>query len=131
MGAPRIVQLLSAPVGGDPERKRAFRAEATRLLKALAVCLDLPKGAFDLRWNEGGPAVSGEATLHAEAVYVQLYQGSFGDVMFRRCAGRRDYCGERNHWASAWEAADPVAFADRIRHELRLPEAACTQGRLL
>ena len=119
-GRPSIVALLAEPVGGDEARKRAFKAEAMRLLRALASALELGKGKYDLRWNEGGVAVSGEATLHADAVYVQVSQGSYGAVLFRRCKGRRDYRGEANHWASAAELADPVGLADRIAHELRL-----------
>lgn len=121
---PAIVAILSEDISYHPERKRAFRAEATRLLRQLAAALGLEKGAYDLRWNEGGIAVSGEATLHGEAVYVQVSQGPFRAVLFRRCEGRRDYRGQMNHWASAAELADPVSLAGRIAHELQLPRPA-------
>ena len=121
---PAIVAILAEDIGYDAPRKRMFRAEATRLLKQLAGALGLGKADYDLRCNEGGVAVSGEATLHADALYVQVSQWSCGAVLYRRCDGRRDYRGQMNHWASACELADPVGLADRIAHELRLPTHA-------
>jgi hypothetical protein len=59
--------------------------------------------SFDLRSNQGGVAVSGEVTLHADRLYVQASQpttGSDTGILFRSCDGRRDYVGGVNNFAS-------------------------------
>lgn len=68
-----------------------------KILKDIAKALALPKGSYDIRINKGGPAVSGEITLHGEWLYVQLSQTSHG-VLWRFCNGRKDYQGDQNHW---------------------------------
>jgi hypothetical protein len=49
-------------VAYDDNAKEAFHRNARRQLKLLAAALGLPTGAFDLRSNKGGIAVSGEIT---------------------------------------------------------------------
>ena len=83
--------------------KAEFKKTAMVELRWLAKALKLPKDSYDLRWNEGGPAVSGEATLHHERLYVQVSRGCMGrgsDVLYRACKGRKDYCGLRNYFTS-------------------------------
>ena len=58
----------------EPERKRRFHATARARLRKLAGELRLPAGSFDLRSNQGGIAVSGEAILHHEKFYVHVSQ---------------------------------------------------------
>ena len=53
-------------VAYDPEAKRLFHCHARAQLLKLAEALGLEPGEFDLRSNEGGIAVSGEITLHAD-----------------------------------------------------------------
>jgi hypothetical protein len=52
-------------VAYDDEAKRRFRRQARRRLLELATALGLEPGAYDVRSNAGGIAVSGEATIHA------------------------------------------------------------------
>src|SRR3546814_7738569 len=55
-------------------------------MRRLADALALDEGSFDIRSNKGGPAVSGEVTLHGEDVWVQLSLGLSGpdrEVCFR------------------------------------------------
>src|SRR5437868_566462 len=90
-------------VAYDPERKRLFHIHAERQLRKLADALGLKPDAYDLRSNEGGIAVSGEVILHSDRLYVDASQPATGadtGVMFRSCEGRRDYAGDRNHFAS-------------------------------
>src|SRR3546814_10572374 len=92
-------------------------------MRRLADALALDEGSFDIRSNKGGPAVSGEVTLHGEDVWVQLSLGLSGpdrEVCFRKVQGRDDHLGDRNCWASIRELVDPGRFAARIRRELRL-----------
>lgn len=105
-------------VAYNPEAKRLFHSRARRQLRLLAVALGLAPGAYDLRSNAGGIAVSGEVTLHADRLYVQACQPATGHdtgVLFRTCAGRKDYLGGRNHFASLDLLHRPDELARRIR----------------
>ena len=110
--------LLSRRINAYSEtgaaRKRAFHKDGRRFLRRLAAAVGLPKGSFDVRSNSGGIAVSGEVTLHSDTLYVQLYESvcrSGVAVLYRRCRGQRDYCGEANFFA------DPAALEDAERME--------------
>jgi hypothetical protein len=105
-------------VAYDPEAKRLFHTQARRRLLELAAALGLAPCSFDLRSNAGGIAVSGEVTLHADRLYVQASQpATDGDtgILFRSCAGRRDYAGGVNNFASLDLLHDAAALARRIR----------------
>ena len=100
----------------------------------LATALRLQRGQFQVRSNMAGIAVSGEIILHSDEVYVQLSIGGMGtgrEVMFRRVAGRKDYCGDRNHWGDIAELMAPDTFAARIRRELHLSDPDTAPARLL
>ena len=102
----------------EPEPKRRFHAMARARLRDLATELRLKTGAFDLRSNAGGVAVSGEITLHGKHVYVQVCQPATRadtGILIRTCNGRRDYSGGRNHFAPLALLDDIPALADRVR----------------
>jgi len=76
----------------SPDQKRRFHSTARARLRKLAVELRLPAGSYHLRCNQGGIAVSGEITLHHEAVYIQVCQPATGwdtGILIRTCRGRR------------------------------------------
>jgi hypothetical protein len=101
-----------------PEQKRLFHQKARRQLQKLAAALDLGPGDYDLRSNKGGVAVSGEVVMHSDRLYVQASQpatGSNTGILFRSCAGRRDYVGGPNHFASLDLLHAPAALATLIR----------------
>lgn len=105
-------------VAYDPEAKRLFHTRARRQLLKLAAVLGLSPSSFDLRSNEAGPAVSGEITLHAPHLYVQVCQPATGadtGILIRSCTGRRDYIGGINNFASLDLLNDPRGLARRIR----------------
>jgi hypothetical protein len=111
------------PVAYDGEAKRAFHNHARRRLKRLADVLGLAPGSFDLRSNLGGIAVSGEATLHADHLYVQASQPATGHdmgILFRTCQGRKDYHGGPNHFASLDLLNRPQDLARRITERCRV-----------
>jgi hypothetical protein len=84
----------------EADRHNVSSTNARRLLLALAAVLGFAPCAFDLRSNEGGIAVSGEVTLHADRLYVQTSQPATGNdtgILFRRCEGRRDDVGGVNN----------------------------------
>jgi hypothetical protein len=83
----------------NQENKEMFRRAAMAMLRKVALHLRLPTGSFEVRFNPGGIAVSGDATLHSEGVYVTLNADGFGlGVLVRSCKGRKDYAGGRNCW---------------------------------
>ena len=102
----------------DDAQKRRFHSTARARLRQLAVALRLPAGSYDLRSNQGGIAVSGEITLHHEAVYVQVSQSAMGGdigVLIRSCRGRRDYTGGANNFAPPRLLDDIPALAEQVR----------------
>ena len=110
-------------VAYDDDAKRLFHRHARRQLGLLAAALGLAPGSFDLRSNQGGIAVSGEATLHTDHIYVQACQPATGHdsgVLFRVCEGRKDYTGGRNNFASLELLNDPGQLARLIRGACRV-----------
>jgi hypothetical protein len=105
-------------VAYDGLAKEAFHRNARRQLKLVAKALGLAPAQFDLRSNKAGPAVSGEVILHADHLYVQVWQPATGwdtGVLMRTCQGRKDYVGGRNNFASLDLLNQPEDLARRIR----------------
>jgi hypothetical protein len=112
------------PVAYDPERKRVFHGHARSRLRLLAAALGLRGSDYDVCSNEGGVAVSGEAILHADRLYVQVSQPATRadtGILFRSCDGRQDYVGGRNHFAPLDLLNHPPALAALIRRNVLLP----------
>ncbi|HET6525045.1 hypothetical protein [Sphingopyxis sp.] len=128
-----LVVLAHRGVSYDEQAKKLFHSDGRKALKRLAEALRIEDGSYDLRSNKGGIAVSGEIILHGEEIYVQLGLGigSGHEVMFRRVAGRKDYCGDRNHWAAVGELLVPERLAARIRRELHLVDPGTPLMRLV
>lgn len=57
-------------------------------------------GQANVRFNAAGIAVSGDAILHADDIYISFNaDGTCGlAIMYRACKGRRNYSGSVNHW---------------------------------
>ena len=120
---PLLLILARRGVSYDEDAKRTYHAEGRRVLKRLAQALSLPDEAFSISSCLGGPAVSGEISLHTDDLYVMIgidWPEERRHVLFRRVAGRTDYTGGPNHWASITELLSPDRFAVRLRHELNL-----------
>lgn len=102
----------------DAQHKQLFHRHARARLKALALELRFPPGSYDLRSNAGGIAVSGEITLHHDAIYIQVCQPATGwdsGIMIRSCKGRRDYTGGANNFVPLRMLDDLPALGDRVR----------------
>lgn len=96
---PTVMNTTSSIDGYTEESaqiKKVFHSKGKTMLKAIAKCLDLTD--FDLRSNVAGPAVSGEITLHADNIYIQVYE-LFGHVsiLYRSCHSKKDYTGGTNN----------------------------------
>lgn len=119
---PILPMLFKAKAWLDPDGKRAFHTEASRSLRDLARELGLSRADYDLRSNKAGQAVSGEVTLHAERIYVQISNPftAGSEILYRRVSGRSDYHGGRNHYATIAEINDPALLAAKIQKDLCL-----------
>ncbi|MET0374656.1 MAG: hypothetical protein ABW128_10415 [Rhizorhabdus sp.] len=113
---PALPALAVRGVANDPVAKATFHAEAKRALRRLAEALGLEESSFQIHSNQGSPASSGDITLEADelSIEVALWPMCEGrEVAFRR--HRRP-----NQWASVHELVAPARFAARIRRELGL-----------
>ena len=130
---PVLRNLAYRGVSYDEAAKRLFHSEGRSAMRRLADALGLCDGSYDIRSNKGGPAVSGEITLHGEEAWVQLSLGCSGpgrEVLYRRVRGRDDHYGDRNHWASVNDLMAPDRFAARLQRDLRLPPSVAQPMRL-
>ena len=103
--------------------KESFHRDGKRFLKSLATALGLSSKAYDLRSNKAGPAVSGEVTLHADRLYVQL--GEFStrpgiSILYRSCKDRKDYSGGQNNYTSCAALKDSGVQQRFIEHCTKL-----------
>ena len=78
--------------------KRAWRSKGTAVLRKLAKDLGLVKGTYDVRFNTGGDAVSGEAILHTDHIYICITSNTmYQNAGFARAVkSRMDYTGKQN-----------------------------------
>lgn len=106
--------------------KKAFHREGRKFLRQVATDLGLEPDSYDLRSNPGGMAVSGEVTLHAEGIYIQLYQSAVGprgvSVLYRSCRGRKDYSGGQNNITGMAYLATDNGYASFLQNCERLTE---------
>lgn len=98
------------------ERKEKFHRDGKKILKQLALEIGLQPGTYEIRGNKGGIAVSGEVTLHADHLYVQMYESCIGsggiEIMYRSCGSQKDYCGDANNFVKgARELNEPIRRA--------------------
>lgn len=112
-----LTQSMQKQLSYEPANKAAFHREAKKVLRKVAKSMNLSTGEYDVRSNMGGIAVSGEITLHTDNVYVQVSQPCFGtgnEVMYRKCKGRKDFCGEQNNFAPVEDLEHVNSFACRF-----------------
>lgn len=92
----RFVDLTSG-ASYDERKKNIYRNLGRKLLKRLVEIMGLQKGEYDLRWNPGGIAVSGDHTLHTDWFYLSLDDNlGSGWFYYRTVKGRKDYSGGPN-----------------------------------
>jgi hypothetical protein len=105
------------PCAFNDRQKDRFHRVGRAQMRRLADELGLEPGSYEIRSNKGGPAVSGEVTLHHERIYVQASQtGDAGTgLLVRTCEGTRDFTGGRNNHAPLGLLDDTEALADRVR----------------
>ena len=73
-----------------------FSKVGKSVLKIIAKYLELD--VYDIRYNKGGPAVSGDCVLHGNNIYVLFNADHICDwILFRTCDSITDYTGHMNH----------------------------------
>jgi hypothetical protein len=112
----KFVRLAQSDLSYNETGKSEFHKMGKKVLLEVADRLRLSRGEFQVRSNLGGIAVSGEVTLHADWVYIQLSQGDM--FMFRSCVGQADYCGGLNRWMR-WDALLDLESACREFRSVR------------
>ena len=81
--------------GYNEEEKAEYKRLALSYLRELAKKLELPRGSYNIRFNPGGIAVSGDAIFHHDKFYFVISECG---AMWRRCKGQKDYTGGQNLW---------------------------------
>ena len=124
----QFVALANGKLSYESSNKLAFHQKGRRILSAVAELLGLKKGEYEIRSNKGGIAVSGEITLHADWIYIQLSQSVLGPshgFLYRTCKGQKDYTGGQNHFMKFEELLDlPSAAAKFARLKKETYEVA-------
>jgi hypothetical protein len=126
----RFIQLVTnEEIGYHEERKKEFTRLGKKILKEIASLLRLEKGTYDLSYNPGGIAVSGDITLHTDQLYVNFSQSGVPHAfMYRGCDGRKDY-GSRNH-SNRWMPWDKLLELDQVASTFQfLAEQAKLSGK--
>ena len=81
----------------DYINKEEYRKLGRKILKAIAEKMELKKGEYDIRFNPGGQACSGDHTLHTDYFYLALHDNiGLGWFYYRTCKSRKDYSGGTN-----------------------------------
>ena len=81
--------------------KQLVHDAAVAFLRKLAEHLGLAKGSFDIRIFPGVETESGQVTLHADDIVIQLFELSHAPglrLVYRPCASRKDVRGGREHF---------------------------------
>jgi hypothetical protein len=89
--------------------KTYFHRVGKKVMKEIANLMGFNPSDYEIRSNKGGIAVSGEVILHHNKIYIQFSENG---ILFRKCNGMTDYCGERNNWLN-WN--NLIVVSDCIR----------------
>lgn len=111
--------LAGGPINGyqeDGSRKRRFQRRGMAFLREVGKHLPKSHGPVEVRWNRGGPEVSGDLILHTDRVYLWIDPTLAGAALgyYRSVKGRKDYTGGQN-WPLRieliWQGPKAVAKA--------------------
>jgi hypothetical protein len=95
----KVLSLLGRCSYNEPN-KEEFKRLSMKLLREVN---KLGNFNAEIRFNKGGIAVSGDAILHSDHVYLHFTADhGFGslayNLYYRSCKGKKDYTGGRNNW---------------------------------
>ena len=76
----------------DIDCKIEYKLLGRKILRSLAKMLELKKDEFEIQWNPGGIACSGDHILHTKKFYLALHDNlGMGWFYYRKCHGLKDY----------------------------------------
>jgi hypothetical protein len=98
--------------GGSAEDKAKFHADGKKFLKAFAAEIGVAD-ACEISSCLGGPGVLGEVGLHADSLYLTIFESIEPGVriMYRSCKGRKDHTGGPNMYVTMKDINEPDALA--------------------
>jgi hypothetical protein len=123
----RTTQSINGYSDEGQARKDAMHKDGAKFLRQLAKELGLDKLDYSIRSNVAGIAVSGEVTLHADHLYVQMSESFHGNhlhLLYRNCKSRTDYTGGQNHYINMTELASEEAQERFLKNCRSLMERA-------
>ena len=141
-----VALLRNREIGGDLARvgsqesvKSKFKRLSVAYLKDLAARLGFKRGDFEVKFNPGGPGVSGEAYLYSVGAFVMLSGGPGPElgVLYRRCdrvfatgAKAKQGTATWSHTRSGnqWMPLDALIDVDRVASLVRtvMPQAGAS-----
>lgn len=123
--------------GSQESVKSTFKRLSTAYLKDIAGRLGFKRGDFEVSFNPGGPAVSGEAYLYSTGVLFMLSGNSSHGALYRRCervpvTSKRGKPGQAmwqhtrstNNWMPFGCLLVPDGVVNRLRAVMPSTEAA-------
>jgi hypothetical protein len=114
---------LTTKASYNEELKDEFRWLGRRILNYIAQEMGLEKGTYEIRWNPGGIACSGDHTLHTERAYLDLSDNTgSGWFFYRTCKGRKDYGGGQNQIVT-WERFIAPGGIEKLIAALKIIQA--------
>lgn len=104
------IRALEANTSYNAANKAAFHKVARKVLRRLAKALNVSAPIYS---NQGGIAVSGEITLHADHLHAWIEQWRDPILIYRACQSTKDYTGSADHIIDATDLV--TRFDDVVR----------------
>jgi len=119
----RLARLLLSEESGsyNDAFKAKFRLIGKKAMKELALLLELRP--FDIQFNPGGIAVSGDLRLmgmwsEGSGIYISMNKvlpnASYGQILYRTINHMKDFTGGPNQWLQYETLRDPVRLKELI-----------------
>jgi hypothetical protein len=113
---------LTSTASYNYDKKETFRKLGRKILKYIAQELDLKKGEYEISFNPGGIACSGDHTLRTKHLCLALYDNlGRGWFYYRSTKGLKDYTGGANQivrWATLERRGlEPLIKALRVMED--------------
>jgi hypothetical protein len=112
--------------------KKTFKTLGKKTFKELAEYLGLKE--FDVHFNPGGPAVSGDLILMGmftsdKGIYISLNKdGMRSGILYRTIKNMKDYTGGNNNYFEEGELNHPEEIKEKITRLLKLNQADSTSS---
>ena len=114
-----LLKFDGVDVGYDEQMKAEFGATAKRFAREVVKHMGFKE--FDISWNAGGIAVSGDVIIRGmyndnNGAYVVISTPSNHGIMFRTIKNMRDYTGGNNNWLKLSMFENEKKVAEHIKN---------------